>query len=113
MAVLALSESTREASDQITLVNEVGGEAVRYELKAQIILQSDLVNFALQNLEPLGTFPEASYQLGTQSAPMVLEAKITSTNLLPIAIDIKPWRWYQPHQPLGPKGHSRSHTFHN
>ncbi len=76
VAVLALSESTREASEQITLVNQNGGEPVRYELKAQIILQSRLVNFALPTLEPLGTFPQAIYKLGDESAPFVLRARV-------------------------------------
>ena len=80
VAVLALSESTREASEQITLVNQNGGKPVRYELKAQIILQSRLVNFALPTLEPLGTFPQAIYKLGDESAPFVLRARVRGIN---------------------------------
>ena len=80
VAVLALSESTGEASEQITLVNQNGGEPVRYELKAQIILQSRLVNFALPTLEPLGTFPQAIYKLGDESAPFVLRARVRSAS---------------------------------
>jgi len=71
-----VSESTRQGSVQITLVNQKGGEPVRYELRAFLTLQTRLINFALPNLTPIGPFPQEIYELGSASAPFVLKVHL-------------------------------------
>jgi len=79
VAVLPVSESTRQGSVQITLVNQKGGDPVRYELRAFLTLQTHLINFALPDLTPIALFPEPVYKLGDESAPFVLRAKVGTT----------------------------------
>jgi len=76
VAVLPVSENTRQGSVQITLVNQKGGEPVRYELRAFLTLQTRLINFALPNLTPIGPFPQEIYELGSASAPFVLKVHL-------------------------------------